>query len=112
MIFKIQQNVANVAANIFAKFQKCQLDCLVDFEKILQNACSLAKIGADTAENERTSAEILPKLSTTLRLRDVAGVALADAEAPVLRRAEPLVRSGARVLARVAAQGKGGGCRS
>ena len=56
---------------------------------MLQNAYLLVKIGADTAENEQHFAEILPKLATTLRLRDVAGVALADAEAPVLRRAEP-----------------------
>ena len=29
---------------------------------MLQNAYSLAKIGADTAENERSFAEILPKI--------------------------------------------------
>ena len=46
----------------FAKFQKFQLDNLVDFE---QNAYLLAKIGADTAENEEHFAEILPKLATT-----------------------------------------------
>ena len=40
---------------------------------MLQNAYLLAKIGADTAENERTFAEILPKLATTLRV-----LALAD----------------------------------
>ena len=40
---------------------------------MLQNAYSLAKIGADTAENERTFAENLPKMGnyrtgpTTLR---------------------------------------------
>ena len=41
------QNLQNVA-----KFQKNQLDNLVDFEKMLQNAYFLAKIGADTAEND------------------------------------------------------------
>ena len=29
---------------------------------MLQNACLLAKIGADTAENERNFAEMLPKI--------------------------------------------------
>ena len=33
---------------------------------MLQNAYFLVKIGADTAENERHFAEILPKLATTL----------------------------------------------
>ena len=47
------QNLQN-----FAKFQKFQLDNLVDFEKMLQNAYFLAKIGADTAENEQHLAEI------------------------------------------------------
>ena len=32
---------------------------------MLQNAYLLAKIGADTAENEQHFAEILPKLATT-----------------------------------------------
>ena len=40
---------------------------------MLQNAYFLAKIGADTAENEQHFAEILPKfcqkLATTLRVR-------------------------------------------
>ena len=49
------QNLQN-----FAKFQKCQLDNLVDFEKMLKNAYLLAKIGADTAEDERNFAEDLP----------------------------------------------------
>ena len=31
-------------------------------KKMLQNAYFLAKIGADTAENERNLAEILPKI--------------------------------------------------
>ena len=44
----------------FVKFQKFQLDNLVDFEKMLSNAYLLAKIGADTAENEQRFAEILP----------------------------------------------------
>ena len=35
---------------------------------MLQNAYFLAKIGVDTAENERNFAENLPKLPTTLRL--------------------------------------------
>ena len=49
------QNLQN-----FAKFQKFHLDNLVDFEKMLQNAYLLAKLGADTAENEQHFAEILP----------------------------------------------------
>ena len=47
----------------FVKFQKFQLENLVDlisFWKMLQNAYFLAKIGADTAENEQHFAEILP----------------------------------------------------
>ena len=36
---------------------------------MLQNAYFLAKIGADTAENERNFAEICQKLATTLRGR-------------------------------------------
>ena len=57
------QNLQN-----FANFQKLQLENLLDFEKkkrfwkMLQNAYSLAKIGADTAENERNFAENLPKI--------------------------------------------------
>ena len=35
---------------------------------MLKNAYLLAKIGADTAENERNFAENLPKLATTLRV--------------------------------------------
>ena len=53
----MSQNLQN-----FAKFQKFQFDNLVDFEKVLQNAYFLAKIGADTAENEQHFAEILPKI--------------------------------------------------
>ena len=45
----------------FAKFQKFQLDNLVDFEKCCKTHFFLAKIGADTAENEQHFAEILPK---------------------------------------------------
>ena len=41
--------------------KKIQLDDLVIF-KMLQNAYLLAKIGADTAENERNFAEILPEI--------------------------------------------------
>ena len=36
---------------------------------MLKNAYLLAKIGADTAENERNFAEICQKLATTLRVR-------------------------------------------
>ena len=36
---------------------------------MLQNAYFLAKIGADTAENEQHLAEICQKLATTLRVR-------------------------------------------
>ena len=36
---------------------------------MLQNAYLLAKIGADTAENERNFAQNLPKLATTVRPR-------------------------------------------
>ena len=46
----------------FAKFQKFQLNNLVDLKKMLQNAYLLAKIGADTAENERNFPENLPKI--------------------------------------------------
>ena len=50
----MSQNLQN-----FVKFQKFLLENLVDFEK----CCTyfLAKIGADTAENEQNFAEILPK---------------------------------------------------
>ena len=51
----MSQNLQN-----FVKFQKFQLENLVDFEKMLQNAYLLAKIGADTAENEQHFAENLP----------------------------------------------------
>ena len=60
------QNLQN-----FAKFQKFQLDNLVDFEKCCKtHILILAKIGAGTAENEQYFAEILPKTGnypTTLR---------------------------------------------
>ena len=36
---------------------------------MLQNAYFLAKIGVDTAENERNFAEICQKLATTLRVQ-------------------------------------------
>ena len=44
---------------------------------MLQNAYFLAKIGADTAENEQHFAEILPK--TTLRVQPGRGMMVADA---------------------------------
>ena len=46
----------------FAEFQNFQLDNLVDFEKTFKTHTKylLAKIGADTAENEQYFAEILP----------------------------------------------------
>ena len=44
----------------FAKFQKFQLENLVDFEKRCKTHIFLQKIGADTAENEQHFAEILP----------------------------------------------------
>ena len=54
------QNLQN-----FAKFQNFQLDNLVDFEKCCKtrilNYYFLAKIGADTPENEQHFAENLPK---------------------------------------------------
>ena len=46
----------------FVKFQKFQLENLVDFEKCCKTHIFLQKIGADTAENERNVAEILPKI--------------------------------------------------
>ena len=53
-------------SQIFAicQIQKCQLDNLVDFEKYCNTRIYylLAKIGADTAENERKFAENLPKI--------------------------------------------------
>ena len=54
----MSQNLQN-----FAKFQKFQLDNLVDFEKCCKTRILnyfLAKIGADTAENEQHFVEILP----------------------------------------------------
>ena len=46
---------------------------------LLQNAYLLAKIGADTAENERNFAENLPKLTNTLRVRELEAVVSGDA---------------------------------
>ena len=60
----MSQNLQNLQN--FVKFQKFQFENLVDFEKMLQNAYLLAKIGADTADNERTLAEHFQKLATTL----------------------------------------------
>ena len=51
----MSQNLQN-----FVKFQKFQLENLVDFEKCCKTYF-LAKIGADTAENEEHFAENLPK---------------------------------------------------
>ena len=39
---------------------------------MLQNAYLVAKIGGDTAENERNFAEICQKLATTLRVQRLA----------------------------------------
>ena len=49
----MSQNLQN-----FVKFQKFQLENLVDFEKCCKTTYFLAKIGADTAENEQHLAEI------------------------------------------------------
>ena len=72
---KFQQKIANVAK--FAKF--CQISKISVWEsgrfwKMLQNAYFLAKIGADTAENEQHFAEILPtdalwRLRRSLKLK-------------------------------------------
>ena len=56
----MSQNLQN-----FVEFQKFRLDNLVDFEKCRKTHILnyfLAKIGADKAENEQHSAEILPKI--------------------------------------------------
>ena len=57
---------------------------------MLQNAYFLAKIGADTAENEQHFAEICQKLATTLRVRWAGGAYVAPARVhprdPVVRR--------------------------
>ena len=45
--FQMLQNLQN-----FAEFQRCQLDNLVDSEKMLKNEYLLAKIDYDIAENE------------------------------------------------------------
>ena len=52
----MSQNLQN-----FVKFQKFQLDNLVDFEKCCKTRILLAKIGADKAENERHFAQNLQK---------------------------------------------------
>ena len=46
---------------------------------MLQNAYLLAKIGADTAENERNFAKILTKLATALRAATTPACATAPA---------------------------------
>ena len=61
--WNFSKKIANVAK--FAKF--CQISKISAWEsgrfwKMLQNAYFLAKIGADTAENEQHFAEILPKI--------------------------------------------------
>ena len=55
---KLQMTLSPKFAN-FVKLQKFQHENLVDFKKMLQNAYLLAKIGADTAENERNFAKYL-----------------------------------------------------
>ena len=47
---------------------------------MLQNAYFLAKIGADTAENEQHFAEICQKLATTLRVARLHAVRRPEAE--------------------------------
>ena len=67
---------------------------------MLQNACSLAKIGTDAAENERHFAENLPKIGNyrtgPLRARPAAAAVgeqlLADREALLLAAAQDLGR--------------------
>ena len=71
---------------------------------MLQNAYFLAKIGADTAENERHFAEILPKIgnyptgrhraSVDAAARHVAGLGEAR-EAPVVRVQDGLLHGAA-----------------
>ena len=48
---------------------------------MLQNAYLVAKIGADTAENERKFAEICQKLATILRIHDQPDAGSTRAEA-------------------------------
>ena len=55
----MQEKNANVTKFAkFAKFQKFEVENLVDFEKWVINAYLLAKIGADTAENEPTLSDV------------------------------------------------------
>ena len=70
--WKFSKNFANVAK--FAKY--CQISKISAWEsgrfwKMLQNAYFLAKIGADTAENEQHFAEILPTDALWRRRRSV-----------------------------------------
>ena len=51
---------------------------------MLQNAYLLAKIGADTAENERNFAEIFPKIGTYLACAVPVGSSEAEQQLPVL----------------------------
>ena len=70
---KIQQQFCKCCkiCKHFAKFQELLLDNLVGFEKCYKKAYLLAKIGADTAENERNFAEKLAteRLARALALR-------------------------------------------
>ena len=72
-----------------------------------QNAYLLAKIGADTAENERNFAENLPNLATTLRVHYPTGRAQAGRG-----RRQPLRQRGAlrarRLLGAVPRGGRDG----
>ena len=68
---------------------------------MLQNAYLFAKIGADTAENERNFAEFCQKLATTLRALRLSAALLADQPA-LIRHPEPAAAGSPTVL-------KGGG---
>ena len=52
---------------------------------MLQNAYLVAKIGADTAENEQHFAEILPKTGSARQATEVAKATAADPSAPASR---------------------------
>ena len=83
---KFQQKIANVAK--FAKF--CQISKISAWEsgrfwKMLQNAYFLAKIGADTAENEQHFAEILPTDALWRRANPAPQSAAASGASAMLR---------------------------
>ena len=65
---------------------------------MLQNACLLAKIGADTAENERNFAEILPNIGnypTVVAMGNQGSVTnLVGSAVPVVAAAHPLSAQG------------------